>query len=127
MTCTKAPGSFALPDPLRNLPASDQTRPGAAMHPVGHTLTPPENCPGWQPRHRVKAARAVCALGDGGSYKNKAWVLFPGLYPGGLDVDQGTTAYLMPGIYWIGGGGVDRRRRRLDRHGRDGRPTPRHR
>jgi hypothetical protein len=48
----------------------------------------------------------VCALSPTGTYRNKAWVLFPGLYPGGLDVDQGTTAYLMPGIYWIGGGGL---------------------
>jgi hypothetical protein len=34
------------------------------------------------------------------------WILYPGLYPGGLEVTAGTTAYLMPGIYWLGGGGL---------------------
>lgn len=42
-----------------------------------------------------------------GAYDGLSWVLYPGLYPGGLKVDADTTAYLMPGIYWIGGGGVD--------------------
>ena len=75
------------------------------MHPVGHTLTPPANCPGGTPTPS-EGVRRSCALSPTGTYKNKAWVLFPGLYPGGLAVDQGTTAYLMPGIYWIGGGGL---------------------
>jgi hypothetical protein len=105
MTCTKAPGSFALPDPLRNLAAPTIPALAAAMHPVGHTLTPPAYCPGGTPAPN-QASPHVCALSPTGTYKNKAWVLFPGLYPGGLDVDQGTTAYLMPGIYWIGGGGL---------------------
>jgi hypothetical protein len=105
MTCTKAPGSFALPDPLRNLPAP--TKPGLApaMHPIGHTLAPPKNCPGGSPAPS-EGSPQKCSLSPTGTYKNKAWVLFPGLYPGGLDVDQGTTAYLLPGIYWIGGGGL---------------------
>jgi hypothetical protein len=42
-----------------------------------------------------------------GSYKDKAWILSPGLYPGGLSVTQGAVAYLLPGIYWIGGGGLN--------------------
>lgn len=105
MTCTKAPGSFALPDPLRNLPAPTKPALAAAMHPVGHTMTPPGNCPGGSPAPSEASPR-LCALSPTGAYKNKAWVLFPGLYPGGLAVDQGTTAYLMPGIYWIGGGGL---------------------
>lgn len=33
------------------------------------------------------------------------WILSPGLYPGGLEMKGGVTAYLLPGIYWIGGGG----------------------
>ena len=41
-----------------------------------------------------------------------SWILYPGLYPGGLDVSNGATAYLMPGIYWIGGGGSNPGRRR---------------
>ena len=30
----------------------------------------------------------------------------PGALPGGLDFKGGVTAYLLPGIYWIGGGGI---------------------
>jgi Putative Flp pilus-assembly TadE/G-like len=105
MTCTQVPNSFALPDPLRNLPAPPKPALASAMHPIGHTMTPPANCPGGTPAPSESSPR-LCALSPTGAYKNKAWVLFPGLYPGGLDVDQGTTAYLMPGIYWIGGGGL---------------------
>jgi hypothetical protein len=34
------------------------------------------------------------------------WRLYPGLYPGGIKL-QGGTFYLEPGIYWLGGGGLD--------------------
>ena len=44
--------------------------------------------------------------GNGASYRDLDWILYPGLYPAGLNVSTGTTAYLMPGIYWIGGGGM---------------------
>jgi hypothetical protein len=33
--------------------------------------------------------------------------MFPGLYPGGIKVTNDATVYLMPGIYWIGGGGLE--------------------
>jgi Flp pilus assembly protein TadG len=105
MTCSKAANSFALPDPLRNLPEPTKPALAPAMHPIGHSLLPPGNCPGGSPPPS-EGSPHLCALSPTGSYKNKAWVLFPGLYPGGLSVDQGTTAYLMPGIYWIGGGGI---------------------
>ena len=118
MTCTKAPGSFALPDPLRNLPAPAKPALAPAMHPVGHTLHPSDELPWRNSRHPAKAARRRVRSAPTGTYKNKAWVLFPGLYPGGLAVDQGTTAYLMPGIYWIGGGGLSVADGRLDLHGR---------
>jgi len=36
---------------------------------------------------------------------NKVWRIFPGNYPGGITVQKGTV-YMDPGIYWIGGGGV---------------------
>jgi len=41
-----------------------------------------------------------------GSQKDRVWVLYPGLYPGGLDIRGGVSVYLTPGIYWIGGGGI---------------------
>ena len=125
MTCTKAPGSFALPDPLRNLPGPTKPALAPAMHPVGHTSTPPKNCPGGSPAPS-EGSPQLCALSPSGSYKNKAWVLFPGLYPGGLDVDQGTTAYLMPGIYdwrWR----PERRDGPFDSSRSLRKPTPRHR
>ena len=46
----------------------------------------------------------VCKF-SGKSYDPTEWVLEPGLYPGGLELDDGTF-YLLPGIYWIGGGGL---------------------
>ncbi|HEY8437467.1 MAG TPA: hypothetical protein VIK65_02535, partial [Candidatus Limnocylindrales bacterium] len=69
---------------------------------------PPKNCRG---RTGVDAPSEAtpkqCVLGSpSGTYANLAWILYPGLYPAGLQISAGTTAYLMPGIYWIGGGGV---------------------
>ena len=106
MTCTKAPDSFALPDPLRFLKAPTQPGLAAPMVYAGTGTAPaiPKNCPGGTPAPNT-ASPQLCALAPTGTYKNKPWVLSPGLYPGGIQVDQGTTAYLLPGIYWIGGGG----------------------
>ena len=109
MTCTRAPNSFALPDPLRNLPApAKPALPTPAMVPVGHTHALPENCPGATPSSKApsEGSPQTCKLAPSGGFKDLAWILYPGLYPGGLEVDAGTTAYLMPGIYWIGGGGL---------------------
>lgn len=101
MTCTQAEGSWALPDPLKFLPAPPKPPLAAAMVPVGHTKTPPANCPGSSPS---EANPQLCRVGNG-QYANRAWRLYPGLYPGGLELTNGTTVYLAPGIYWIGGGG----------------------
>jgi hypothetical protein len=108
--CTIAENSFALPDPLRNLPAPGQPPLAAAMTPVGHTgTTIPDYCPGATgSKAPAPNQNRPCDVGGNGSaYANLAWVLRPGFYPGGLDVSNGATAYLLPGIYWIGGGGVD--------------------
>ena len=105
MTCTKAPGSFALPDPLRNLPGPTKPALAPAMHPVGHTLTPPENCPGGSTAPS-EGSPQLCALSPTRHLQEQGVGPVPRPLSGGLDVDQGTTAYLMPGIYWIGGGGL---------------------
>ena len=110
ITCTKSEYSFALPDPLRNLPAP--TKPGlaAAMTPVGHSKAPHAYCPGATPASKApsESANRPCDVGgSGGPDRDLAWILQPGLYPGGLNVSNGAIAYLMPGIYWIGGGGLD--------------------
>jgi hypothetical protein len=113
MTCTVAESSFALPDPLRNLPAPPKPSLAPAMQFVGDPLTapaePPRHCPGrtgtFAPN---ESSPSMCVLGSpSGTYANLSWILYPGLYPGGLGINADTTAYLMPGIYWIGGGGID--------------------
>jgi Flp pilus assembly protein TadG len=109
ITCTKAENSFALPDPLRNLPAPAQPGLAAAMVPVGHTEGSPDRCPGATGgRAPAPNQNRPCDIGGNGpTYRDLHWILHPGLYPGGLAVSNGATAYLMPGIYWIGGGGLD--------------------
>ena len=116
MTCTKAAFSFPLPDPLRNLPAPAKPALAAAMKEVipstGAVNNTPPNIPsacpgatgGTNPPDETRAV--TCVLGQGGIQKNRLWILSPGLYPGGLDLRGGVTVYLLPGIYWIGGGGI---------------------
>jgi hypothetical protein len=106
MTCTQAQNSFALPDPLRNLAAPAQPALADPMVSIPAGLTVPPYCPGGTPAPNASSPH-VCDLVPTGAYKNKAWILSPGLYPGGLSVTQGAVAYLLPGIYWIGGGGVN--------------------
>jgi hypothetical protein len=112
MTCHVAEGSFALPDPLRGLLAPDKPALAPAMQFVGPGTPPgepPRYCPGRTDGYAPSETNpSTCVLGSPSStYTGLSWVLYPGLYPGGLNVSASTTAYLMPGIYWIGGGGVD--------------------
>jgi Putative Flp pilus-assembly TadE/G-like len=111
MTCTVDEGSFALPDPLL-------TKPDPVMPPLADPMQfvgpgtapsePPRYCPGNVSNPPNPASPSRCRLGNpSGTYGGLSWILYPGLYPGGLEVSANTTAYLMPGIYWIGGGGVD--------------------
>jgi hypothetical protein len=109
MTCIPAENSFALPDPLRNLPApAKPSLPTQAMVRVGHSSPIPDNCPGATPASKAPSETTpkTCKIPASGGPANEAWILYPGLYPGGLEVDKGRTVYLMPGIYWIGGGGL---------------------
>jgi hypothetical protein len=112
MTCTPSEFSFALPDPLAGLEAP--TKPGlaAAMKEmVGLTLVDapsdiPRACPGATGTDAPdEAAPQTCVLGVGPGQAGRRWILSPGLYPAGLDLKGDVTAYLLPGIYWIGGGG----------------------
>ena len=113
MTCVTEEFSFALPDPLAGLPAPDKptTATPAMKEWVGTTLVHlpaniPDYCPGAvAPKDPVEATPRLCVLGQGASQANRKWVLSPGLYPGGLDLRGGVSAFLLPGIYWIGGGG----------------------
>ena len=111
MTCLAAGNSFALPDPLRNLPAPAQpSLPTTAMVQEGHTKAIPEFCPGATPASKAPSltqAKPCDVGGNGGAYNGLDWILYPGLYPNGIDVTNDATAYLMPGIYWLGGGGLE--------------------
>lgn len=108
MTCDAAPGSFTLPDPLRNLQAPPKPYLAPAMGKVGHSRASPDWCPGATGAQAPRETQTQpCDVGgNGGSYRDLDWILYPGLYPAGLNVSNGATAYLMPGIYWIGGGGM---------------------
>jgi hypothetical protein len=107
-----AENSFALPDPLRNLDAPAKPSLAPPMQFVGPGTPPsqpPRHCPGRIGGDAPSESNpSQCVLGSpSGTYAGLSWILYPGLYPGGLEIAAGTTAYLMPGIYWIGGGGVD--------------------
>jgi hypothetical protein len=109
MTCLKSEGSFALPDPLQGLDAPAMPALPVDMLPVGHTLAAPDGCPGSS-TPATELAPAICDPGGGtpsSSYTGKAWIMYPGLYPGGISATHNAIVYLMPGIYWIGGGGLD--------------------
>jgi hypothetical protein len=105
--CIKAPNSFALPDPLRNLPAPAMPDPPSLLGKVEHALDAPRGCP-TSSQPATVTSPALCDLGgNGAAYSGKAWVLYPGLYPGGISITNDAVAYMMPGIYWIGGGGLN--------------------
>jgi hypothetical protein len=114
MTCTPAADSFALPDPLAWLDPPAIPALAAPMLYVGpgaFTSNPttdhyPKDCPGDTDRAPSAATPNICKLAQTGAWAGKSWILYPGLYPGGLEITADTTAYLMPGIYWIGGGGI---------------------
>jgi len=109
ITCTLDANSFILPDPLRNEPPPDQPPLPAGVvrvySPPGFPVADdPSGCPGGTSA-ATESAPARCNL-DFGKTKGSRWVLFPGLYPGGVRIAGDTVAYLVPGTYWIGGGGI---------------------
>jgi hypothetical protein len=60
----------------------------------------PNGCPG----SAVPASDAVpAACRFTGSYAGTTWRLYPGYYPGGINLEAGTF-YLEPGIYHVAGG-----------------------
>jgi len=114
-SCASAPaGVLVSGDPLRNLPPPPKPALPSPVQPldalgnpcvsgVGTCGTIPNGCPG-SASPATEAAPQLCAFSSNGQ-KNKAFRIFPGLYPGGLETTRGIV-YMSPGIYWIGGGGV---------------------
>jgi len=108
-TCMLDANSFTLPDPLRNeTPPAKPGLPADAVRiysPPGFPVPAiPSACPGGA-SPATESAPARCNL-DFGKTKGSRWVLSPGLYPGGIRIAGDTVAYLLPGTYWIGGGGI---------------------
>jgi hypothetical protein len=103
--CTTAPsGVLVSGDPLRNLPPPPQPGPPADVVPLGATPGPiPAGCPG-STAESTDATPVTCAF-TGGPVTGKTYRLFPGNYPGGIRTSK-ATLLLSPGIYWLGGGGL---------------------
>jgi Flp pilus assembly protein TadG len=104
LNCTPDEYSFPLPDPLAGLPAPTHTAANTTpvLIPVGHTSAIPDYCPGTT----STGMKAFTDTKNKACEVDKAWIFGPGFYPGGISVKgNNAVAYLLPGIYWIGGGG----------------------
>lgn len=102
-SCVENEGALEVPDPLAGVPVPSQPGLPKAAEPVAGTKPIPDGCPG-SANPATAASPATCQFQS--NYKNTSWRLFPGLYPGGIKL-QGGTFYLEPGIYYLGGGGLD--------------------
>jgi hypothetical protein len=101
--CTQNEGAPFVDDPLADLPdAAIAALPFNVVEVTGSRPIP-NGCPG-SATEATYASPAVCQFTS--SYAGTTWRLHPGLYPGGLKL-QGGTFYLEPGIYYLGGGGLD--------------------
>ncbi|MGD8487270.1 MAG: pilus assembly protein TadG-related protein [Chloroflexota bacterium] len=103
LDCLAVTGAPVIPDPLGALP--DVPMPSFPLAPeelVGSRQIP-NGCPGSS-RPATLDSPATCQFPS--NYAGTTWRLYPGVYPGGLKI-QGGNFYLEPGIYWIGGGGLE--------------------
>ncbi len=103
--CTEAPaGVLVSGDPLRNLAPPAQPGAPLAVQPLDAIPGPiPDGCPG-SINPATDAAPATCAFSSG-QVAGRSYRLFPGDYPGGISTSK-ATLYLDPGIYWLGGSGL---------------------
>ncbi|HXG39818.1 MAG TPA: pilus assembly protein TadG-related protein [Candidatus Limnocylindrales bacterium] len=103
LDCVQREHSYAITDPLRNLPAPPVPDIAPAIQQVsGPSKSIPAHCPGNTTKPPDPKNPQTCTFG--GSYDGTAWRVYPGYYPGGLSFGKGMY-YLEPGIYYIGGGG----------------------
>jgi hypothetical protein len=105
LNCVQQEDSYAIQDPLRNMPSP--TVPGypADMVQVGGASKPvPAGCPGSGAQEATAENPKPCKV-NAGSYADTTWRVFPGYYPGGFDLQKGSFLF-EPGIYYIGGGGL---------------------
>lgn len=111
MVCTKDPGSFAMPDPLKILPAP--VPPGTPAPPRQIATTPtraiPEGCPGTTDAKGPATdadPRKGCRIA-GPPYNGSVWELSPGYYPGGISLEASVAIRMLPGVYYLAGGGFN--------------------
>jgi hypothetical protein len=102
-------GAVSIPDPYESLPnpalpdlPPAMVRWDTETHaPWSPAMEPPAGCPG-SPTPATAEAPQTCLFG--GSHAGETWRIYPGLYPGGLDL--GGASFLMePGVYFMAGGG----------------------
>jgi Putative Flp pilus-assembly TadE/G-like len=113
ISCVPEEGAVAIPDPFLALdpyePSIPRNSSGDIVYPdpitpVGSTsLTVPTGCPG-STAPATHEAPGLCTFTA--SYAGTTWRLYPGYYPGGIDL-KGGTFYLEPGIYHLAGGGFN--------------------
>jgi hypothetical protein len=106
--CAAAPtGVLVYGDPLRSLAVPTKPGPPAAVQPLDPSPGQgpiPDNCPGGS-SPATDAAPAVCSFSKP-TMGGKTYRIFPGYYPGGIEVTR-ARVYMSPGIYYVGGGGID--------------------
>lgn len=91
------------PDPPERPASIPDSQAMQLLGPDDSELEIPDGCPGSDnPASSLEPA--VCQFPA--NYKDTSWLVQPGLYPGGLKLNAGTF-YLMPGVYYIEGGGID--------------------
>jgi hypothetical protein len=108
-SCEPHEGVQAIPDPLAGLaePPYSAGDPPAYLYPpepdeVVGAMDIPTGCPGSDAPATHESPQ-LCQFTA--SYDGTIWRLYPGYYPGGLQL-QGGEFYLEPGIYYMGGGGI---------------------
>jgi putative Flp pilus-assembly TadE/G-like protein len=104
--CASAPADVLVyGDPLRTLPPPPKPGLPAAVQPLDAVPGPiPAGCPGGS-SPASEASPAVCSFSKA-TMGAMRYRIFPGYYPGGIEVTR-STVYMDPGIYWIGGGGIN--------------------
>jgi len=105
LNCTESENSYAIPDPLLTRPApSVPPYPAPIERLVGPTSKKaPGGCPG-STTPATATVPATCAFNA--SYDGTVWRFHPGYYPGGIKTSKAAVLF-EPGIYYIGGGGLD--------------------
>ena len=97
--CDPPQPGVPIPFPINGMPENTAT-PTPPLQIAGTPIAIPDGCPGTT--GYSDTSPKACQFNS--SYKNTTWRLYPGYYPGGLKLQDGTY-YMEPGIYHLAGGG----------------------